>query len=67
MYGGNKANLNSSDVKETFFEIVKGISKNGVDSIKIGIRPNVDDTDGNYMWVSSEKPRSWGDYIYDED
>ena len=51
--------------KKTFFEIVKGISKNGIKSIRIGIKPG--DDDENFMWVKSEKGYRWGDHMYKDD
>ena len=65
MYQGDEVNMDSSDVKKTFFEIVKGISKNGIKSIKIGIKPG--DDDENFMWVKSEKHYRWGDHMYKDD
>jgi len=65
MYQGDDANLSFSDVKKTLFEIVKGISKHGIESIEIGIKPGLDGE--NFMWVKSEKPYQWGDHMYDDD
>jgi hypothetical protein len=65
MYQGDEVTMDSSDVKKTFFEIVKGISKNGIKSIKIGIKPG--DDDENFMWVKSEKHYRWGDHMYEDD
>jgi hypothetical protein len=65
MYQGDEVTMDSSDVKKTFFEIVKGISKNGIKSIKIGIKPG--DDDENFMWVKSEKGYRWGDHMYKDD
>jgi hypothetical protein len=65
MYQGDEVTMDSSDVKKTFFEIVKGISKNGIKSIKIGIKPG--DDDENFMWVKSEKHSRWGDHMYKDD
>jgi hypothetical protein len=62
MYQGDEVTMDSSDVKKTFFEIVKGISKNGIKSIKIGIKPGDDGKD--FMWVKSEKDYRWGDHMY---
>ena len=62
MYQGDEVNMDSSDVKKTFFEIVKGISKNGIKSIKIGI--NTGDDGKDFMWVKSEKGYRWGDHMY---
>lgn len=62
MYQGDEVTMDSSDVKKTFFEIVKGISKNGIKSIKIGIKPGDDGKD--FMWVKSEKGYRWGDHMY---
>jgi hypothetical protein len=62
MYQGDEVNMDSSDVKKTFFEIVKGISNNGIKSIKIGIKPGDDGKD--FMWVKSEKDYRWGDHMY---
>ena len=62
MYQGDEVTMDSSDVKKTFFEIVKGISKNGIKSIKIGI--NTGDDGKDFMWVKSEKGYRWGDHMY---
>ena len=65
MYQGDEVTMDSSDVKKTFFEIVKGISKNGIKSIKIGI--NTGDDGKDFMWVKSEKGYRWGDHMYEDD
>jgi hypothetical protein len=62
IYQGDEVTMDSSDVKKTFFEIVKGISKNGIKSIKIGI--NTGDDGKDFMWVKSEKGYRWGDHMY---
>jgi hypothetical protein len=62
MYQGDEVNMDSSDVKKTFFEIVKGISNNGIKTIKIGI--NTGDDGKDFMWVKSEKGYRWGDHMY---
>ena len=65
MYQRDEVSMDFSDVKKTFFEIVKGISKNGIKSIKIGIRKGSHGK--NRMWVESEKPYKWGDHMYNDD
>ena len=55
-YERESVELSSSEARDLFLKIVRGILKNGIASIRLGIK-SYDGRD--FMWVVSDRPYSW--------